>query len=105
MQVGWGTPSGESSSTLKGVLATRDLARGFGASNRGRYSNPAMDRLLDTALATVDDARRDALLQEATRLAVGEDRAIIPLIHPRNLLGRPARHRLCAARGQPDIGH
>ncbi len=85
MQVGWGTPSGESSSTLKGVLATRDLARGFGASNRGRYSNPAMDRLLDTALATVDDARRDALLQEATRLAVGEDRAIIPLIHPRNL--------------------
>ncbi|MBR0673080.1 ABC transporter substrate-binding protein [Neoroseomonas soli] len=85
MQVGWGTPSGESSSTLKGVLATQDFARGFGASNRGRYSNPAMDRLLDTALATVDDGRRDALLQDATRLAVGEDRGIIPLIHPRNL--------------------
>jgi peptide/nickel transport system substrate-binding protein len=43
-----------------------------------------MDGVLESALGTVDDARRDALLHEATRLAVGEDHGIIPLIHPRN---------------------
>jgi peptide/nickel transport system substrate-binding protein len=78
MLVGWGSGTGEASSPLKSLLATFDPERGFGASNRGRYANPEMDRLLEEALATVDDEEREALLQEATEVAMA-DYGIIPL--------------------------
>ncbi|UFN51218.1 ABC transporter substrate-binding protein [Roseomonas sp. OT10] len=70
--------TGEASSVLRPLLATYDPARGDGSGNRGRYSNPRFDALLREALATVEDARREALLQEATRLAMGEN-GVIPL--------------------------
>jgi len=76
--VGWGAGTGEASSPLKSLLHTYDKARGFGASNRGRYSNPEMDKLVEQALATVDDAKREKLLQQATEIAI-EDLGIIPL--------------------------
>jgi len=76
--VGWGSGTGEASSPLKSLLHTYDRERGFGAANRGRYSNPEMDRLLEEALATVDDAGRETLLQEATKVAMA-DYGIIPL--------------------------
>jgi peptide/nickel transport system substrate-binding protein len=69
---------------LKALLATFDTAKGMGAANRGRYSNPKMDAVLEQALATVDDARRERLLQRATELGVGE-LGIIPLYHQHNL--------------------
>jgi peptide/nickel transport system substrate-binding protein len=43
-----------------------------------------MDSLLDQALATVDDARRESLLQQATEVAM-TDLGIIPLYHQENL--------------------
>ena len=76
--VGWGAGTGEASSPLKSLLATWDKARGMGASNRGRYSNPEMDKLVGQALATVDDAKREKLLQKATEIAI-QDLGIIPL--------------------------
>jgi peptide/nickel transport system substrate-binding protein len=76
--VGWGSGTGEASSPLKSLLHTYDKARGFGASNRGRYSNSEVDRLIEQALATVDDAKRETLLQQATELAIA-DLGIIPL--------------------------
>lgn len=76
--VGWGAGSGEASSPLKALIHTHDPARGFGASNRGRYSNPAVDALIEEALATVDDTAREGLLAKATELAI-KDLAIIPL--------------------------
>ena len=76
--VGWGAGTGEASSPLKSLLHTYDKARGFGASNRGRYSNPEVDKLVEQALATVDDAKREKLLQQATEVAI-EDLGIIPL--------------------------
>ena len=42
--------------------------KGMGTSNRGRYSNSKLDAVLDQALATVDDARREKLLQQATEI-------------------------------------
>ena len=75
---GWGAGTGEMSSPLKALLATRDTARGYGGTNRGQYSNPALDDLLTKALATVDDAARQELLREASRVGM-EDWAIIPL--------------------------
>lgn len=76
--VGWGAGSGEASSPLKSLIHTHDKSRGFGASNRGRYSNAAVDKLIEDALGTVDDAKRQDLLAEATERAIN-DVAIIPL--------------------------
>jgi peptide/nickel transport system substrate-binding protein len=84
MLVGWGAETMEASSPLKALLATFNAARGMGAANRGRYSNPRMDTVLDQALATVDDARREKLLQQATEIGVG-DLGILPLYHQHNL--------------------
>ncbi|MGF1502040.1 MAG: ABC transporter substrate-binding protein [Paracoccaceae bacterium] len=76
--VGWGAGSGEASSPLKSLIHTHDPEKGFGASNRGRYSNPEVDALIEEALRTVEDPDRAALLAEATEKAI-EDVAIIPL--------------------------
>ena len=58
----------------------------MGPSNRGRYGNPKVDQILAQALATVDDAKRDKLLQEASEVAIG-DYGIIPLHYQINLWG------------------
>jgi peptide/nickel transport system substrate-binding protein len=81
---GWGADTGEASSPLKALLATFNNEKGMGQANRGRYSNPKMDAILDQALATVDDARREKLLQQATEAAM-TDVGIIPLYHQENL--------------------
>jgi peptide/nickel transport system substrate-binding protein len=75
---GWGAGTGEMSSPLRALLATPDKDRGYGGTNRGQYSNPALDDLLTQALATVDDAKRQELLQQASKVGM-EDWAIIPL--------------------------
>ncbi|MFK7942143.1 MAG: ABC transporter substrate-binding protein [Paracoccaceae bacterium] len=76
--VGWGAGSGEASSPLKSLIATHTPDKGWGSSNRGRYSNPKVDDLITKALATVDDSARQAALAEATEIAIN-DGAIIPL--------------------------
>jgi peptide/nickel transport system substrate-binding protein len=70
--VGWGAGSGEASSPL------RSLIRTGGASTRGNHSNPEIDALIDEALQTVDDEKREELLATATEKAI-ESGAIIPL--------------------------
>jgi peptide/nickel transport system substrate-binding protein len=81
---GWGAETMEASSPLKALLATFDKAKGMGTANRGRYSNPKLDALLEKALATVDDSQREKLLQQATETGVG-DLGILPLYHQHNL--------------------
>jgi peptide/nickel transport system substrate-binding protein len=75
--IGWGS-SPEGSHPLRNLVATWDRERGWGASNRGRYSNPELDRMIEEALAEMDDAKRERMLQDAQRLAF-EDVAIVPL--------------------------
>jgi peptide/nickel transport system substrate-binding protein len=77
--VGWGSGTGEPSSPLRSLLGTYNKPKGWGSSNRGLHSNPEMDKILDQALATVDDTKRAALLAKATEIGVGEDVGIIPL--------------------------
>ena len=84
MLVGWAADTAEASSPLKSLLATYDRDKGMGTTNRGRYSNPKMDAVLVRALATVDDSKREKLLQEATELAIG-DLGIVPLHHQVNI--------------------
>ncbi len=77
MLVGWGSGTGEASSPLRSLIATHNPDLGWGASNRGRYSSEEFDAILTQALQTVNDAEREALLAQATELAM-EDVAIIP---------------------------
>ncbi len=80
---GWGAATGENSSPVKGLLATFDKDKGFGGSNRGRYSNKAVDEALDAALTTIDMDLVKAGLAKATDLALA-DYGVIPLLHPLN---------------------
>ncbi len=82
--VGWGSDTAEASSPLKALLATFNAGKGMGQANRGRYSNPKMDAMLDQALATVNDGKREKLLQDATAVAM-TDLGIIPLYHQENV--------------------
>ena len=75
---GWSTGTGESSSSLKALLMTFNKDKGFGTANRGRYSNTKVDALTEDALQIVDDVKREAYLQRAAELAVG-DTGLIPL--------------------------
>ncbi|MDO5656707.1 MAG: ABC transporter substrate-binding protein [Paracoccus sp. (in: a-proteobacteria)] len=75
---GWGSGTGEMSSPIKALTASYGPERGYGGANGGRYSNPELDDLLSRALATVDDDAREALLQEASAMAMA-DVGVIPL--------------------------
>ncbi|MCW3475943.1 ABC transporter substrate-binding protein [Limobrevibacterium gyesilva] len=84
--LGWGSSSGEASNPLRSLVATFDAAKGRGAVNRGRYSNPQLDALIDKAVTTADDAAREKVLQQATKLAM-DDVAFIPLHNQKNIWG------------------
>jgi peptide/nickel transport system substrate-binding protein len=83
MLFGWGSNTGETSDSMRALLATPNREKGMGASNRGRYGNPQVDALLERALATVDDQAREALLFQASEMALGEA-GIVPLYYQVN---------------------
>jgi peptide/nickel transport system substrate-binding protein len=74
---GWGDTN--STGRLNAMLVPKTPGSGDGATNYGRYENPAVTDLVRQAASTVDDAARTALIQKATTLAVKEDLAVIPL--------------------------
>jgi peptide/nickel transport system substrate-binding protein len=76
------TDTGEPLSQLNYVLGTFNAAKGIGAGNYGRYSNPALDALLAQASVTLDDTKRAALLAKSYELALGQDVATIPMLFP-----------------------
>lgn len=86
MLVGWGSDTGEASSPLRVLLATHNPSIGFGASNRGRFSNATVDDLLMQALRTIEPDAREKMLFAASELAL-ENHAILPLYYQINLWG------------------
>jgi peptide/nickel transport system substrate-binding protein len=82
--IGNGATTGENSFPLRSQFGTVDAATGMGSSNRARYSNPEVDRVLAQAMATVDDAKRDLLLQQVTEIAMA-DQAVVPLYYQDNV--------------------
>lgn len=83
---GWNSATGEASDALRAQIATWDPKKGLGTANRGRYSNPAIDALIEQAITTADDASREKLLRQATVMAM-KDVAIIPLHLQKNIWG------------------
>ncbi|WJM86234.1 ABC transporter substrate-binding protein [Dickeya chrysanthemi] len=69
--------TGEASGVLGPLLET--FGPNAGQGNRGRYSNAEFDKLLNQARATLNEQQRDALLQQATELAMKEQ-GVIPLL-------------------------
>ncbi|MGH6610708.1 MAG: ABC transporter substrate-binding protein, partial [Burkholderiaceae bacterium] len=76
---GWGAETGETSSPLRALVATFDTKQGFGAANRGRFSDVGVDALLAQALTTIDDTKRGIMLARASDKAIGELMGIVPL--------------------------
>ncbi len=75
--IGWGSnPDG--SHPLRNILATVNRDRGWGSSNRGRYSSPQVDAMLLESLSELDEARRGTLIVGAMRTAM-QDVAVVPL--------------------------
>lgn len=75
--VGWGSGTGEVSSPLKSLVQTYNKDKGWGPGNRGRYSNPELDKVIEEALATVDDDKRAALLAKASEIAINDVGVIV----------------------------
>ncbi|MEJ0018840.1 MAG: ABC transporter substrate-binding protein [Acetobacteraceae bacterium] len=107
----WTVDTPEPSIMLISQLATPDAARGRGAFNRGFYSNPEFDTVLDQALVTLDRDAREALLAKAIHIAFA-DYALVPLHHQFNIeaMTRSIHHtpridgRLRAAEVTPEKG-
>jgi peptide/nickel transport system substrate-binding protein len=81
---GWGSATFEGGYMLTQCLATYSKERSLGLYNYGRYSNPALDQLTARAVSTVDEAAREALLIEATEVAMA-DTPVIPVLMLQNL--------------------
>jgi peptide/nickel transport system substrate-binding protein len=73
----WGAIN-EATIPLRFVAITFNGSRGLGAFNFGRYSNPKADTVYEQALITMDSARREKLLQQATELVIN-DYGVIPV--------------------------
>jgi peptide/nickel transport system substrate-binding protein len=76
--IGFGSQTGESSSTLRAIIACQDPKSGGGLYNWSHYCNHDVDAFLARALTTADDSARLTLLQKAAHLAI-DTGAIIPL--------------------------
>lgn len=74
--LGSSTPNSEAN--LRSLLQTYNKDEGTGGFNRMRYSNPAFDAELKSAMEEFDQTKRMEKLQEATRIAM-DDQAIVPL--------------------------
>jgi peptide/nickel transport system substrate-binding protein len=75
---GNGGVTGESSSVLRTLFHSYDAAGGHGTMNRGRYNNTKFDSMLQLAMKTIDDAKREQLLKNAMEIGIN-DLGLIPL--------------------------
>ncbi|NMG71885.1 ABC transporter substrate-binding protein [Azoarcus communis] len=76
--LGWGSLA--SDFTLRSIVGTPDADRGWGTWNWGRYSNPAVDALVQSALESVSPEQREDFARQAAKLAL-DDVAVIPSHH------------------------
>ncbi|WBV41766.1 ABC transporter substrate-binding protein [Pseudoroseomonas cervicalis] len=73
------SPNPEVLGMLETQIHSWNPALGLGTANRGRFSNTDLDGLIQKARQTMDDAERAALTQQATRAALRDQTALIPL--------------------------
>jgi peptide/nickel transport system substrate-binding protein len=74
--LGWGSLA--SDLALRSLAATPNADKGHGVWNWARYSNAALDRLIESSLSTVDPEKREAAARAASAMAARET-VLIPL--------------------------
>lgn len=82
----WGDSSGEGVVILNDMVYTYEGKPGFGEGNKGKYSNPEVDRLLDIATEIEDIQERAEAVKEIDRMT-REEAAYIPLFFGNNIFG------------------
>ena len=75
---GWPSEVGEASGLFQLWVASLDSPKGLGTSNYGGFSNAEFDKVYQQAIVTVDPAKREKLLQQATQIAL-DNVPLIPL--------------------------
>ncbi|ONG48226.1 ABC transporter substrate-binding protein [Pseudoroseomonas deserti] len=73
------SPNPEVLGMLETQIHSWNPAIGLGSANRGRFSNTDIDGLIQKARQTMDDAERAELTRQATRAAIRDQTALIPL--------------------------
>ena len=76
--LGWGSLA--SDFTLRSIVGTPNPDTGWGTWNWGKYSNPAVDKLVQQALGSVDATKREDFARQAVKAAMS-DYAVIPSHH------------------------
>jgi peptide/nickel transport system substrate-binding protein len=73
------SPNPEVLGMLETQVHSWNTALGLGTANRGRFSSAEIDAIIQRARTTMDNAARERLTQEATRRALRDETALIPL--------------------------
>ena len=81
---GWDVPSGDGGSMYSVMFYSRGKKEGYGQVNRGSYSNPEVDALIDKADGTAKLEERDAHLQAVTKILM-RDIPMIPIHYEQDL--------------------
>ncbi|MBM4332326.1 MAG: ABC transporter substrate-binding protein [Deltaproteobacteria bacterium] len=79
---GWGTLSWQG--TMNGFF--REKKGSFGRTNRGRFSDPELEKKMDAANSVMDDAKRDKLRNEISA-KIYSTYYVIPLYYQENVYG------------------
>jgi peptide/nickel transport system substrate-binding protein len=75
---GWLCSSGDSAELFESSLHTREANGGLGRDNGTGYSNPALDRVIEQMLTTIDSGARIEIEKRAMAMAI-DDLPLIPL--------------------------
>jgi peptide/nickel transport system substrate-binding protein len=89
----FGSSSGDPIQSLIAIVESFDMEKNHGVNNRGRYSNPQVDRLIEQAQETFDEDEREKLVRHATALAVS-DGGLIPIYFLKSNWGVSSKLRL-----------
>lgn len=76
--------NGEPIAPLVSLMYTFGAKDGLGTANRGRYSNPALDALIEKGLAEMDETAQKATVAKAMDMAI-EDMAVVPVMFHSNV--------------------
>jgi peptide/nickel transport system substrate-binding protein len=99
--LGWGGSVTDAQIVLDPIVHTNDPATQKGTYNYGRYSDPALDRVIDAAAVEMDENKRKTLITEALATEMREHyyivlhrqklswiarKGVVPVLAPNNLV-------------------
>ena len=83
--IGWFDGTFDMGRTYFKLAHTRDQEKGYGELNGANYSDPDIDKLLDSTAEIVDPAKRGKVLQDLNKMAMVDKIVWIPLHYQQDL--------------------